>query len=140
MEERVCFSSSSFFFILIFGSSYQGRITNQLYRLGCSYDWDRVAFTMNEVCSSFSPLDPSNTFFLESQQSSHRNFLQTLRRRHLVPCKQTRQLVCEIEYYFIQSRGLSLGFHSVLIHPHWSCVLGRSKTVNRSHFVKYTRL
>jgi valyl-tRNA synthetase len=35
-------------------SSYQGRITNQLYRLGCSYDWDRVAFTMNEVCFPFS--------------------------------------------------------------------------------------
>lgn len=29
--------------------SYQGRITNQLHRLGGSYDWDRVAFTMDEV-------------------------------------------------------------------------------------------
>jgi len=29
--------------------SYQARITNQLYRLGGSYDWDRVAFTMDEV-------------------------------------------------------------------------------------------
>jgi valyl-tRNA synthetase len=29
--------------------SYQGRITNQLYRLGGSYDWSRVAFTMNPV-------------------------------------------------------------------------------------------
>jgi valyl-tRNA synthetase len=28
---------------------YQGRITNQLHRLGGSYDWDRVAFTMDEV-------------------------------------------------------------------------------------------
>ena len=29
--------------------SYQSRITNQLRRLGGSYDWNRVAFTMNEV-------------------------------------------------------------------------------------------
>lgn len=29
--------------------SYQERITKQLHRLGGSYDWDRVAFTMNEV-------------------------------------------------------------------------------------------
>ena len=29
--------------------SYQGRITEQLCRLGGSYDWSRVAFTMNEV-------------------------------------------------------------------------------------------
>jgi len=28
---------------------YQERITNQLYRLGGSYDWSRVAFTMNPV-------------------------------------------------------------------------------------------
>lgn len=37
-------------------SSYQGRITNQLHRLGGSYDWNRVAFTMNDVCPS--PLIP----------------------------------------------------------------------------------
>ncbi|KAI1795245.1 tRNA synthetases class I-domain-containing protein [Ganoderma leucocontextum] len=30
---------------------YQARITNQLRRLGGSYDWDRVAFTMNESLS-----------------------------------------------------------------------------------------
>lgn len=29
--------------------SYQSRITNQLRRLGGSFDWDRVAFTMNPV-------------------------------------------------------------------------------------------
>jgi valyl-tRNA synthetase len=28
---------------------YQERITNQLTRLGGSYDWDRVAFTMDGV-------------------------------------------------------------------------------------------
>jgi valyl-tRNA synthetase len=33
--------------------SYQGRITNQLHRLGGSYDWDRTAFTMDEVCMTF---------------------------------------------------------------------------------------
>ncbi|KAH9932026.1 tRNA synthetases class I-domain-containing protein [Epithele typhae] len=30
---------------------YQGRITNQLQRLGGSYDWSRVAFTMNDSLS-----------------------------------------------------------------------------------------
>jgi valyl-tRNA synthetase len=35
--------------------SYQNRITNQLHRLGGSYDWDRVAFTMNPVCTFRSP-------------------------------------------------------------------------------------
>lgn len=30
---------------------YQGRITNQLQRLGGSYDWERVAFTMDEGLS-----------------------------------------------------------------------------------------
>ena len=68
--------SLSCFIFIDFCSSYQGRITSQLYRLGCSYDWDRVAFTMNEVCSPFSSLKSSLTsFFLESQQSSYRNFL-----------------------------------------------------------------
>ncbi|KAG7447505.1 uncharacterized protein BT62DRAFT_930517, partial [Guyanagaster necrorhizus] len=32
-------------------NEYQARITNQLHRLGGSYDWDRVAFTMNEGLS-----------------------------------------------------------------------------------------
>ncbi|PBL02897.1 hypothetical protein ARMGADRAFT_981815 [Armillaria gallica] len=32
-------------------NEYQARITNQLHRLGGSYDWDRVAFTMNESLS-----------------------------------------------------------------------------------------
>jgi valyl-tRNA synthetase len=36
-------------FLMISSSSYQARITNQLHRLGGSYDWDRVAFTMDEV-------------------------------------------------------------------------------------------
>ena len=51
--------------ILIFCFSYQGRITKQLYRLGCSYDWDRVAFTMNEVCcvSIYYFLKSSNILF-----------------------------------------------------------------------------
>ncbi len=34
-----------------FSDSYQERITKQLYRLGGSYDWSRVAFTMNPVGS-----------------------------------------------------------------------------------------
>ncbi|KAF8189072.1 hypothetical protein BJ912DRAFT_1106282 [Pholiota molesta] len=32
-------------------NDYQGRITNQLHRLGGSYDWDRTAFTMDEKLS-----------------------------------------------------------------------------------------
>ncbi|KAF5368392.1 hypothetical protein D9758_002352 [Tetrapyrgos nigripes] len=32
-------------------NDYQNRITNQLHRLGGSYDWDRVAFTMNPMLS-----------------------------------------------------------------------------------------
>ncbi|KAF8638127.1 hypothetical protein AX17_002426 [Amanita inopinata Kibby_2008] len=32
-------------------NDYQGRITNQLQRLGGSYDWSRVAFTMDEKLS-----------------------------------------------------------------------------------------
>ena len=89
-NEYVCSLSRFLIYIYIyiyFCSSYQGRITNQLYRLGCSYDWDRVAFTMNEVCSPFISLKSSNIFCLESQQSSHRNFLQTSRGRYLVSCK-----------------------------------------------------
>ena len=35
----------------VFLGRYQERITNQLYRLGGSYDWSRVAFTMNPVGS-----------------------------------------------------------------------------------------
>lgn len=35
--------------LLTYPRSYQGRITNQLRRLGGSYDWNRVAFTMDEV-------------------------------------------------------------------------------------------
>jgi valyl-tRNA synthetase len=49
-------------------NDYQGRITNQLYRLGCSYDWDRVAFTMNEnlskaVIESFCKLHEDGTLY-----------------------------------------------------------------------------
>ena len=54
-NEYVCSFLLVFLHICIyFCSSYQGRITNQVYRLGCSHDWDGVAFTMNdEVCSLF---------------------------------------------------------------------------------------
>lgn len=34
---------------LYYIQSYQNRITKQLRRLGGSYDWNRVAFTMDEV-------------------------------------------------------------------------------------------
>ncbi|PPQ90494.1 hypothetical protein CVT25_014777 [Psilocybe cyanescens] len=40
-------------------NDYQGRITNQLHRLGGSYDWDRVAFTMDDVWLLFLTLNLS---------------------------------------------------------------------------------
>ena len=43
--------------------SYQSRITNQLHRLGGSYDWSRVAFTMNEASRVRSP----NTITVDAQ-------------------------------------------------------------------------
>jgi valyl-tRNA synthetase len=65
----------SFFFWLsyqIVFSSYQGRITNQLHRLGGSYDWDRVAFTMDDVrffLAMFTLI--LDLVHLETQQSCH---------------------------------------------------------------------
>ena len=50
-NEYVCVFLVFLYICIDLYSSYQGRITKQLYRLGCSYDWDRVAFTMNEVSS-----------------------------------------------------------------------------------------
>ncbi|KAF5319390.1 hypothetical protein D9619_008866 [Psilocybe cf. subviscida] len=49
-------------------NEYQGRITNQLHRLGGSYDWDRVAFTMNDTLSkavrtTFCDLHASGTIY-----------------------------------------------------------------------------
>ena len=48
--------------------SYQERITKQLYRLGGSYDWSRVAFTMNPVGSRV--VFFSHTNFLTSARSN----------------------------------------------------------------------
>lgn len=46
------YNSSHNFSCYLFASvSYQGRITNQMRRLGGSFDWNRVAFTMNPVRS-----------------------------------------------------------------------------------------
>jgi valyl-tRNA synthetase len=55
-----------------FLGSYQERITKQLYRLGGSYDWSRVAFTMNPVGSQvgFVFLAPISTFSNCRQLSS----------------------------------------------------------------------
>ncbi|KAG9026395.1 hypothetical protein FRB95_008882 [Tulasnella sp. JGI-2019a] len=38
--------------VMLWKDDYQERITNQMKRLGGSYDWDRVAFTMNESLST----------------------------------------------------------------------------------------
>lgn len=60
--------------ILLTHKSYQARITNQLRRLGGSYDWDRVAFTMNPVSdTSFWSLPVSWTTV--SLQSRDRDIL-----------------------------------------------------------------
>ena len=76
MEGRV----SCFFFasinIFLHRGRYQERITNQLRRLGGSYDWDRVAFTMNDVCCFV----PWNVLYiytpdLEIEQGGRRDFL-----------------------------------------------------------------
>lgn len=46
-------------------------------------------------------------FGAEPQQSCHRDFLQTARRRHYIPRQPSRQLVCQAEHHPIQSRGTS---------------------------------
>lgn len=57
--------------------SYQNRITNQLRRLGGSYDWDRVAFTMDEVHESNGTERRDADISSETLESSHRNLLPT---------------------------------------------------------------
>ncbi len=42
--ERLAFSA------IFTAFSYYKRIETQMKRLGGSFDWDRVAYTMNEVC------------------------------------------------------------------------------------------
>jgi len=37
--------------VLQWKNDYQGRITNQMRRLGGNFDWERVAFTMNPMLS-----------------------------------------------------------------------------------------
>ena len=65
--------------------SYQSRITNQLRRLGGSFDWDRVAFTMNPV---------SRRYRYRYRYSSHLHFSrsQKLLSRTFVDC--TRVVFC----------------------------------------------
>ena len=55
--------------------SYQSRITNQLRRLGGSFDWDRVAFTMNPVSSGYHYRHLSYLHFSHSQKLSSRTFV-----------------------------------------------------------------
>jgi len=59
-------------------NSYQARITNQLRRLGGSYDWDRVAFTMNPVCITSNKLIFSSHF----SQSLSKAVIETFCRLH----------------------------------------------------------
>lgn len=54
--------------------SYQSRITNQLRRLGGSFDWDRVAFTMNPVSKQHSYRHSPHLHFSRSQKLSSKIF------------------------------------------------------------------
>lgn len=49
---------------------YQTKITNQLHRLGGSYDWDRVAFTMDEVLLFLLLLQPLRSHSLNLTRNS----------------------------------------------------------------------
>lgn len=55
--------------------SYQSRITNQLRRLGGSFDWDRVAFTMNPVSRGYPCCHLSYLLFSHSQKLSSKTFV-----------------------------------------------------------------
>lgn len=55
--------------------SYQSRITNQLRRLGGSFDWDRVAFTMNPVSRGYHYCRLSYLHFSHSQKLSLKTFV-----------------------------------------------------------------
>lgn len=62
-------------------NEYQVRITDQLQRLGGSYDWSRVAFTMDEVSTCVtSRLPRSHLALLAAIKSRNRNVLQVARR------------------------------------------------------------
>ena len=54
--------------------SYQSRITNQLRRLGGSFDWDRVAFTMSPVSSRCHSSHLTYLHLSHSQKLSSRTF------------------------------------------------------------------
>lgn len=65
-------------------SSYQSRISGQLRRLGGSYDWNRVAFTMDEVCVhvlfAMDPLvNPRISLFRTCQRLWQRHFAAFMR-------------------------------------------------------------
>lgn len=59
--------------------SYQSRITNQLRRLGGSFDWDRVAFTMNPVSRRSLCCHLSYLHFSHSQKLLLRTFVDCTR-------------------------------------------------------------
>jgi valyl-tRNA synthetase len=69
-----------------FPDSYQERITNQLHRLGGSYDWSRVAFTMNPVGSRVdTSFNCTNFPLVATVGSCRRDFLPSARRRDYIP-------------------------------------------------------
>jgi len=85
--------------------SYQERITNQLHRLGGSYDWSRVAFTMSPVSSRIGLTSPHSYMFLATFESCGREFLPPTRGRYHISREPPRELVCPSQHHNLQSRG-----------------------------------
>lgn len=90
------------------GHSYQQRITNQLRRLGGSYDWDRVAFTMDEVwCCRIFGYSTLTRLCEDSIESRCGELLSPSRRRRALSCKPSRELVCPYEHHALELGGES---------------------------------
>lgn len=79
-------------------SRYQDKITAQMKRLGGSFDWDRVAFTMDEVCLQASWTKAETDMPPELVYSCQGGFLPASWEGSVVSRKQARQLVCLPEH------------------------------------------
>jgi hypothetical protein len=65
-------------------------------RLGGSFDWERVAFTMNPVSSNYMSCSGNDASqdFEDALKSCNRKFLSSARRWHNISSQSTNQLVC----------------------------------------------
>jgi hypothetical protein len=90
------------------------RIENQLRRLGGSYDWSRVAFTMNPVpvasliCYGHDRTNAPADFLYSRQ----RDFLPLSGRWHHLPRQPHGQLVCTLKNHNIESGSEPQRFHA----------------------------